>query len=204
VILDDDIILRTLVEEERLELSRINKLFGFHSFIKPTEELAGDYKLKPGQIEFKKTFKPSVWDLISVAAVLLFLAGGLIYALINQSNLNSGAYILIPLVLIFLFTAFLLHYFNKNKNFKIVITHNDLTIRDRSYNWNEIYKTYIITRPKQKESGHKYFLVIILQNGSADRYDFTNLVNWESTVNKLAGYIEYYKAQPGQHRATAL
>ncbi len=186
-------ILQALKEDEIKQLSFVNKSLGFTSFIASTDERSKNYKKSLKITDNETQFKQWKWDKIIVGIVLILLSSLFIKVLMTQRNLYTSAYVIIPIFLILMWIAIASHYYNKKQNFSIILSREALTIKEDVFTWEEIYKTYIICRPQQNETGRRYFLVLIHKNGKTSKYEFTNLISWENMLDKLAAYIEHYK-----------
>jgi hypothetical protein len=183
--------LNHIIQEEDMELTWINKQLGAgKSTIFSTEGLAKQYKRQLQTKENFKTFQP-----FKINFLLLSIAGLLfIFMMINaviKEQLGGEAVFFIFFICLFIAVGIGGNIINKEKNYKIIVSKSGMTISKINYSWEEIHKTYIVLRPKGKAI--IYFLILALDTGVTDRYDFTNLYEWSGTEKKLSAYIEYYK-----------
>lgn len=181
--------LNYLIQEESMEISWGNRFIGIKSQIFSTKDLAKKYK-KP-ITEKIKVFEPYKLNFIFIGIVGFIFIIAMINAMVNQIKSGDIANVVIPFFLLFILAGVLGTFFDKKRNFKISVSKDQLIIKDINYQWEEIYKAYIISRPKGK--AQFYFLILALDTGVTDRHDITNLMGLGSTENKLSAYIEHFK-----------
>jgi hypothetical protein len=188
---DEEATLNYIVQEEDFELSWVDRQLGIKkSKIISTEELARQFKKRLETQKQNITFEPYKLNFILLAIVGIIFIGLMTNVLLNPKP-NEGFNVFIPFVILFVVAGVIGVIFDKKRNFKIMMSRDGITIKEFSYQWNEIYKTYIVTRRKGK--GYLYFLILALDNGVTDRYEFTNLMDFGETDKKIAAYIEHYK-----------
>ena len=188
---NEEATLNYINQEEDFELSWLDRQLGIkRSTIRTTEELAKMYKKPLNTTKGHITFKPYKLNFIVVAVAGVIFIGIMINALLNPKP-DEGFNVFIPFVIVFVCASVLGVIFDKTRNFKITISSKGITIKEFSYHWNEIYKIYIVTRRKGKAI--LYFLVLALDTGVNDKYEFTNLMELGATEKKIAAYIEFYK-----------
>lgn len=187
---NEEATLEYINQEEEIELSSFDRLIGSRPWkVFTTEELSGKYKKQLNPQNGNITFAPFKLNLILLVMVGLAFTGFVVKGLLNPTR-DNGFAMLIPLAL-FLIIGILAVLFDPKRNFKIVLSKDAIIINDFSYNWHQVNKFYIVRRRKGK--GHFYFLILALDTGLTDRYDFTNLMGFGATDEKLSAYIEYYK-----------
>mgnify|MGYP001125756660 CR=1 FL=1 len=186
-------ILENLFQEEKLESSWLDRNLGIqNSKIYSTAELSKRYFKTLKTEKGETVFKVPKLIYILYAALVLALIGALIMAIINAHSSDgfNPAIGLIPGIIILIVIIALGDIKDENQNFKIVLSHEGMTIRDIPYNWDEILDTFVIIRRKGRTTS--YFLIVALNVGTTDRWDITNLLSLSSD-GKLSAYIEYYK-----------
>lgn len=98
-------------------------------------------------------------------------------------------------IIVFIFIAFIVGFivvkFDPTRNLNIILTDDGISINEFKYQWGNIYKTYIVSRPVGEV--YSYFLILALDTGVTDRYEFTGLMGFNKPHKKLSAYIEFYK-----------
>lgn len=186
-------ILENLLQEENLESSWLDRNLGIQkSKIYTTEELSQRYFKTLKTVKGRTIFKVPRLIYFLYVAFALALIGALIMVIIkaHSSDGFNPAIGLIPGIIILIVIIALRDINDENQNFKIILSHNGMTIRDIHYYWDEILDTFVIIRRKGRATS--YFLIVALNVGTTDRWDISNLL-FLTTGEKLSAYIEYYK-----------
>lgn len=188
---NEEVTLDYISQEENLELSWVDRKLGIkRSAIVATEDLAKQYKKPLAEQKEAMTFEPYKLNFILLAVAGAIFIGLMTNVLLNPKP-NEGFNVFIPFVILFCVAGILGVIFDKKKNFKIIVSKDGIKIKEFTYQWKQIYKTYIVRRRKGK--GNLYFLILALDTGVTDRYEFTNLMDLGATDKKIAAYIEYFK-----------
>lgn len=183
--------LNYISQEEEMELSWVDRQLGIRrSTILSTEDLAKQYKKLIDDKKESVIFKPIKLNFIILAIGGVIFIGLMINVLLNPKP-NEGFNVVIPFAIVFVVVGIIGVIFDKKRNFKIVLSKEGIIIREVNYKWKEIYKIYIVKRRKGK--GYFYYLILALDTGVTDKYDFTNLIALGATEKKLSAYIEHYK-----------
>ena len=183
--------LNIISQEEFNELSWLDRQLGIvKSTISTTEELASKYKKPIDDKDQSKTFETFKFDFILLAIGGVILIGLVINALGNTKD-NQGFNMVILFLILFAALGFVAVNFDPTRNLKITLSREGVPIKEFTYTWREIYKIYIVKR--RQENNYSYFLVLALDTGVTDRYEFTGLMGFNAAAEKLSAYIEYYK-----------
>jgi hypothetical protein len=183
--------LNYIAREEAMELSWLDRQLGIRRpTILSTEDLAKQYK-KPIDTQNESViFKPFKLNFIFLSIAGVIFIGLMINVLLNPKP-NENFNVFIPFLIVLMVVGFIGIIFDKKRNFKIVLSKEGIAIKEFNYQWKEIYKIYIVKRREGK--GYTYYLILALDTGVTDRYDFTNLIELRATEKKLSAYIEHYK-----------
>lgn len=188
---DEQSTLNDLTEEENTKLFWRHKLFGTKSKIFTTEDLATYYKKGIDRTDTIKSF--NCFKLKFLILILIFLCTIILIIAASFYHKEEGkiSYVLTALYVFVIFLIIFLQFFGKRRIFKVTLSKDGIVIKGPPHKWSEIYKIYIIVRPNGNQKF--YYLVLALDAGVLQRYEFTNLMNWSSMHIKLSAYIEHYK-----------
>jgi hypothetical protein len=185
-------------KEEYKAISWLDSFFGSTSTIRLTEFLAEscNYNINKTQTIFRRNRFHIYWPKFFIA----FWVG--IFAISVITSWETDIRSVYNLLLSFTILLFILIQFtafnrqsDEEMSFQILITPENIQVKNRSYTWADILDTYIVQRPNGR--GKSYFLIIAFTNGKYIRFDITQHRNLfsDTTEMKLAKAIEYYKAQ---------
>lgn len=142
-----------------------------------------------------KTFKPDVTGKILLMAMLLPAWTIMLGLLIRRSDSFNLA-IAFAVVVYCLIMGVLVWraFFSKRLNYRITLSAAGLSINDLLHRWQDIKETAILDLPIGKH-GSRYLVIVFLD----DSYEVRELSNfnglWYPFHQKLARYIEYFKAR---------
>jgi len=184
-------ILKYLTEEENSKIFWGHRLFGIQSKIFTTVDLATFYKKAidtKGQDKIFNYFKLKFLILILILSCIIFL---IIFSSFYHKEVGKTPYVLTILFILSIFSLISLQFFGRHRIFKLILSIKGIAIKETFYNWRQIEKIFIIERPNGNQ--RLYYFVLVLDNGVLQRYEFTNLMNWNAFHIKLSAYIEHYK-----------
>ena len=180
-----------LIEEEDRNLFWGDRLFGNKSKIFTTVDLAKFYKKIIYKKEAVKIFSYFKLRFLILISILSFTIALIISAAVYNKDISKTPYVLTILFMLFIFSLIFWQFFCRNQIFKITLFQDGIIIKGILYRWREICQMYIVVRPRGNQ--RFYYLILALDTGVIQRYEFTNLMNWNSMHIKLSAYIEHYK-----------
>jgi hypothetical protein len=188
---DESATLEYLTQEEKLDNSWGDNLFGINAQIFSINELAKQYRGQADISQKVKTFKRSKLNLFVTGIVGVLFVAIISNILINHTEAGTAASLFLPLLILIIVISLLKQLFGEEDNLKIILTKDGMTIKGMYYPWMSVYKLYIIERSRNKSKS--YSLVLALDTGTTDKYDITNLVDMLNSEKKISAYIDSYK-----------
>lgn len=171
---NEDEIFNRIYQKECNEFSWVENKLGLRKpNIYTTEELALEYKKNINTKGLGKTFKVFKFDYILLSIFFIILIGMLINTLFYSKN-GEGLTHIIVFIFIAVIVGFIVVKFDPTRNLNIILTDDEISINEFKYQWGNIYKTYIVSRPVGEV--YSYFLILALDTGVIDRYEFTGLM----------------------------
>ena len=182
------------MELEQIRIAEKNKrpLKGFlvYTFIQTTASQARSemYTIPPDT--FEKNFHPSWLRKGSLMLVSGFTTFWIFGFLIQVNTTPYGKLIIIPLIALVIFIIYD-GFLNSGKIYDIHLDFEGVTIGEEFFKWSLIKQTAILQIGLGR--GRKIYLVIVLSDGTYQKFNLQAFQSFWEFKNAIAAYIEYFK-----------